>query len=122
LHKSKAAQLDIANEHRHNRLSDTFDIICIQEPYINAIGNIYQGNKWTTIYPTDKFVREKEPTRSVILINKRINTDAWSQLDVHNSKDITAVTVKGIQGEIDIYNIYNDCTHSETIGKLEEHL
>ncbi|THU94331.1 hypothetical protein K435DRAFT_561453, partial [Dendrothele bispora CBS 962.96] len=122
LHKSKAAQLDIANEHKHNKLSDTFDIICIQEPYINSIGNIYQGNRWTTIYPTDKFSREAEPTRSVILVNKRLNTDAWMQIDVHSTKDITAVRVKGTQGEIDIYCIYNDCTHSENIGILEENL
>ena len=46
-------------------------------------------------------------TRSVILVNTNLLTDAWKQIDF-NHLDITAVKVKGQFGMLCIINIYND--------------
>ena len=39
LHKSKSAIFDMTNEAGNLKLSDQFDVICIQEPWTDSVGN-----------------------------------------------------------------------------------
>jgi len=45
--------------------------------------------------------------RSIILVNKRIATDAWSQVDI-SSSDVTALVIKMGRGKVLLANVYND--------------
>jgi hypothetical protein len=54
-------------------------------------------------------------------VHERIPTNSWTQIDI-DSSDIVGIKLIGEGGEISIYNIYNDCTYSNTITKLQEHL
>ncbi|KAF8193036.1 hypothetical protein BJ912DRAFT_848521, partial [Pholiota molesta] len=86
------------------------DFICIQEPYIDFQGRTRATPGWYTIYPTKHKFTNDIKTRSVILINKKISTNTWTQIDV-DSLDITAIQIRSERGTINLYNIYNDGTH-----------
>ena len=56
--------------------------------------------------------------RSIIWVNKKLETKYWKIIDIPNTNDITAIQLKGTYGKITIFNIYNDCNHSENEIKL----
>ncbi|KAF5366713.1 hypothetical protein D9758_006448 [Tetrapyrgos nigripes] len=124
-HKSKTATLDLINETGTNNtdLSDIYDIICIQEPWVDGVGNAQQNHRWMMIYP---FSRPTLGTnvllRSVILINKRIPSSSWQQLEVTRTNDITAVTFNAGTSRLHIFNIYNDGNHSTNLYTLRTYL
>jgi hypothetical protein len=97
----------------HSIRPDTYDILVIQEPYLDRLGNTRDNSQWRVHYP-DQHETARQKTRSVILINKSIPTGSWSPIRI-DSNDITGILVKGQDFDIAIYNIYNDCTHSENI-------
>lgn len=98
-----------------------YDIICIQEPYLDDLGLTRATTGWYVIYPTKHRKEEEGRTRSVILVNKKIATNAWSQIDV-DSVDVTAIKITNKNTTISIYNIYNDCTNDKSTDVLERHL
>ncbi|THU75475.1 hypothetical protein K435DRAFT_612153, partial [Dendrothele bispora CBS 962.96] len=51
LHKSKTATFDLINEAGAIKLSDEYDIICIQEPWTDSLGNTRNNSRWHIIYP-----------------------------------------------------------------------
>lgn len=59
--------------------------------------------------------------RAIILVHKRIATNSWTQIDIE-SLDAVGIKLISKGGEISIYNLYNNCTHSDTLSKLQEHL
>ena len=75
------------------------DIIAIQEPYINFLGNARTSPKWYSIYPRTHYINKNKRTHSMILISKKIATDSWSAIDV-GSPDVTAVKIKTQTGSI----------------------
>ncbi|KAJ3816131.1 hypothetical protein EV361DRAFT_783702, partial [Lentinula raphanica] len=51
LHKSKTATFDMINEPEGAKtLSATYDVVCIQEPWTDRVGNARKGSKWNIVY------------------------------------------------------------------------
>jgi endonuclease/exonuclease/phosphatase family metal-dependent hydrolase len=130
LNKSEKAHLDIINE----EVSQKYDVMLIQEPYTTTFNVIRTPTNFRPVYPINR-LQNNAQIRSVIWVNKRLNTNDWTILDVPDSNDITAVQLKGPYGKLMIFNMYNDCTHSRneivlgnylrrhanTITRLENH-
>ncbi|KII89054.1 hypothetical protein PLICRDRAFT_78414, partial [Plicaturopsis crispa FD-325 SS-3] len=116
LNKSSKAHFDLINSAVHK----DYDILAIQEPYLDSFANTKATSKWRVVYPSSRFA-DKSTVRSVLLVNTRLDTNHWRQLSIH-SNDITALQLSGDFGNISIINIYNDCTHSRTLELLERHL
>lgn len=115
--KSLTATLDLLS-----RCSlDRYDVIAIQEPYIDFLGNACTNAHWYSIYPQSHYKEGQQRTRSMILVNKRIATESWSAIEV-GSPDITAIKMETQTGEVIIYNIYCDCNHSESLAAMNRHL
>ncbi|THU77727.1 hypothetical protein K435DRAFT_558372, partial [Dendrothele bispora CBS 962.96] len=116
LHKSKTAIFDLINEAGNTKLSDMFDIICLQEPWTDSVGNTRSNPRWHILYPTSKLSLPKNKIlRSVILINKKLASNSWKQIEVKNTNDITAIEIQAKRKKLSLFNIYNDCNHSDTL-------
>ena len=93
------------------------DIVCIQEPYLDHWGNTRANAHWRTVYPPSHR-KDHTKTRSLIMIRTRISTDQWTIIPI-DSQDVTAIRLTSAAGALEIVNIYNDCTHSETIRAVD---
>jgi hypothetical protein len=90
LNKSEKAHLDIINE----QLSQNYDILLIQEPYTTTFNMIRTPANFRQVIPINRF-QDDAQIRSVIWVNKRLDTKDWIILDVPESNDITAIQLKG---------------------------
>jgi Endonuclease-reverse transcriptase len=117
LNKSERAHLDIINE----RVSNKYNIILIQEPHATSFNNIRTPANFRPVFPSNRF-KDNTTIRSVIWVNKHLETKNWKIIDVPNTSNITAIQLSGTYGKITIFNIYNDCTHSRTEGILSNYL
>ena len=75
-----------------------------------------------TVYPHRH--RDDHPkiyTRSVILVNKRINTNNWEAIPI-DCPDMTAVELRTDRGMIRIFNINNSCLHNDTLDTLKAYV
>ena len=117
LNKSERAHLDIINE----KVSNNYDIILIQEPYSTVFNAIRTPTNFRPIFPIHR-LQNQEPIRSVIWVNKMLNTGSWTGLDIPGTNDITAMQLKGQYGKVSIFNVYNDCTHSRTEATLRRYI
>jgi hypothetical protein len=105
----------ITTEHILNSLApDDFDIIAIQEPYIDFTGNARAKHQWYPIYPRTHYIEEAGHTRSMILVNKKIASTAWTVIDV-DSPDVTGILIKTQAINVLIFNLYCDQKHSKAI-------
>ena len=113
--KSSTAQHDLlAMAHPSN-----WDIIALQEPYIDHLGLTQANPHWTVIYPSNKNLQNQNRTRSVLLINTRIDSSQIQQINIQNS-DITAAKISTNDRAIIIINIYNDINHNGNIDAIAE--
>jgi exonuclease III len=117
LNKSEKAHLDILNE----QVSLKYDIILIQEPYTTTFNGIRTPANFRPVFPTHRFQSEDQ-IRSVIWVNKNLDTKGWLIIDIPGTSDITAIQLLGPYGKISIFNIYNDCTHSRSENTLRTFL
>lgn len=113
---SKKSHLDLLNailpQHHH--------VLAIQEPHTNKFG-ISRGNRgWQAFYPPTH-LNDPNSTRSMLLVSTAIPSDRVRQIPI-DSKDITAIQLLTEEGPVTIYNIYNDCNHSEALDTLDAHL
>ena len=115
LNKSEKAHLEIINE----RLSSEYDIILIQEPYTTIFNVVRMPTNFRPVFPLHRF-QSQEQIRSVIWVNKKIDTKNWTILDIPGSNDLTAIQLEGPYGKISIFNIYNNCTHSRNETALRQ--
>ena len=102
---------------------NNYDIICLQEPHFDHLNATRATPVWRLVTPTGwnrKDPAEKTP-RVITLVHERISTNSWTQIDL-DTTDAVGIKIVGEGGEISIYNIYNDCTHSQTLTKFQEHL
>ena len=90
-------------------------------PSLYNLGNARGNHHWCIVYPSNKHLDGQPNTRSIMLINTNISTDAYTMLDIPNS-DITAIQLKGEFGHCTIFNIYNDCTNNDTTDALKLYL
>src|SRR6266481_5733790 len=117
MNKSDWAQFDLINLPIHK----DWDLVLLQEPYIDTLGNTKANSKWHTIYPSTHLT-DDTTNRSVILVNTALNTNLWTQMPFEDSNDVTIIQFRLPQGCLTILNIYNDCTHSLTLDKIRWHL
>src|SRR5277367_1055212 len=103
-------------------VKDKYDVICIQEPYFDFQSLSRATGVGTSVYPSG-FSRATDGPhpRALTLIHTRISTNSWVQVPV-NSLDIVAVQFTSDKGVLNVYNIYNDCSHFDTIRKLDVHM
>jgi ribonuclease HI len=100
---------------------DQYDILAIQEPHIDFLGNARATPSWYTVYPDAHFREKEKRTRSMILINKKIHTSTWRAVEM-GTPDITAITIRTNTGDVLIINTYVDCTHSDSIRAIQSYL
>jgi hypothetical protein len=86
LNKSERAHLAIINE----RVSQNYDIILIEEPYTTTFNAIRTPTNFRQIYPSHR-THEQDQIRSVIWVNRKLDTKNWKAIDVPGTGDITAV-------------------------------
>lgn len=111
-----------ANDYILNQANPAeWDIILIQEPYIDHFGNARGNQYWRVLYPSNHLTDDQARTRSIILINTNIATNSYTSLPIPNS-DITAIRLDGDFGHCSIFNIYNDCTHNGSLEALATYL
>lgn len=116
LNKSRTAQEDLINSDIHRN----YDILVLQEPFIDAFGNMKATRKWRVLYPTS-CLSDPVPLRVVLLVSADMNTNHWAQIQIPNTQDHLAVQFTGIFGSLMIFNVYNDCHHSDSIDRLRAH-
>jgi len=117
LNKSSGAHLDILN----NAFSGQWDIVLLQEPHITQFGNSRTPSFYHLVSPTSRATLNT-PLRSVIWMSSRMKTSTWKTVSIPGTNDITAVQVTGVYGRITIFNIYNDCTHNNTLTTLTDYM
>lgn len=102
---------------------DTYDLACIQEPYLNPVNLANASNlrrHWDVIYPT-RHHDGAERTQSILLVNKKLSKNNWHIIPL-DSLNVTAIELTGNFGKVRVYNIYNPCDHNCTIHFLERHM
>ena len=117
LNKLDKAQFDLINSSLHK----DWDLLLLQEPYIDKFGNTKATSKWHTIYPSSH-LSDTLVNRSVILVNTAIDTNTWAQVLFEGSNNIMALRLWLPHGQLTIFNIYNDCTHSNTLSLFRQYL
>ncbi|KNZ72486.1 hypothetical protein J132_02997 [Termitomyces sp. J132] len=100
---------------------EDWDMLAIQEPYLNHLGNTKASSHWRVVYPRDHCCNGSSCSRSVILINANISTDTYLILPVC-SMDITAICLMGNFENLAVFNVYNNCTHNKALTALSSFL
>lgn len=98
INKSLIGQLDLLNMVD----SQKYDIIAFQEPHVDFQNDSRATAKWRSILPTP------------------YNTDQSRRMRSIDSYDITAIRISGPEYDLFLFNVYNDCTHSQSIRALEK--
>ena len=113
LNKSNKAQFDLINAPLHK----DWDVLLLQEPYINNLGNTKVTSRWHVIYPSSHLT-DSSACRSVILVNVELDTNTWAQVPLEGSNDITLLQFWLPRGRLTIFNIYNDCVHQNPLTMI----
>ena len=114
-------KLDIAQQDLTNSIDpNTYDIITLQEPYIDFLGNTCTNQRWYPLLPTAHCNNPKK-TQAVTLINKRLLSSSWQQ-NMVNMQDIVSVSIVTSAGTIIILNIYNNSAHSSSLQVIQKTL
>ncbi|KIY51165.1 hypothetical protein FISHEDRAFT_37922, partial [Fistulina hepatica ATCC 64428] len=97
-----------------------YELAALQEPYIDFANASHRNAYWHIVYPTHHFKDNQPTTRSVILVNTSLPTNAWRQIPV-NSPDVTAVQIVTNGGRtLTVFNIYNDCNNDRALDALND--
>src|SRR6266481_7165782 len=113
LNKSNKAHFDLINSPVHK----DWDLLLLQELYIECFRNIKATSKWHTVYPSSH-LSDDSICRSVMLINVALDTNSWSQVPFKDSNDVTVIQLHLPHGHLTIFNIYNNCKHSNTLASI----
>lgn len=95
-----------------------WDVMVIQEPYLNFLRNTCANHRWHVIYPSQHYTHPQRRSRAVTLINTSINTNSWKQI-FFPSSDVVIIQLSGTYGHCTIFNIYNDCNSQDTLTALD---
>src|SRR5258706_2456957 len=111
--KSSTAQYDVlANANPKN-----WDIIALQEPYLDSIGLTQANMHWNVIYPSNKNLENQNRIRSIILVNTNIQSAQVQQIKIQSS-DIMAIKIMTNACTLLLINIYNDNGHNQSIDTI----
>ncbi|KAF9499981.1 hypothetical protein BDN71DRAFT_1427609 [Pleurotus eryngii] len=98
-----------------------YDIILLQEPWLDQDGLTRATSQFNVIYPTTQG-RESEKTQVVTMISTYIKSDHYIQLLI-DSLDIVGSDIKcGPEEWLHIINIYNDCNHDCSMQAVKSFL
>ncbi|KAF8874450.1 hypothetical protein CPB84DRAFT_1690144, partial [Gymnopilus junonius] len=107
-------------------MEQQYNIICLQEPHFDFQELTRATPAWNVVLPTsyrqveqEEQEKDKVP-RALTLVHERLSMNAWTQIEV-DTNDVVAIQFTGGVGALNVYNIYNDCQHSETVENLERH-
>ena len=114
VHKSKTAHSYIINTANPK----DWDIIALQEPWIDNYGNSRGSQYWRVIYPTNFYNEDRTRVQSILLVNTNLSTDSCIPLLIPHS-DITVLHFKGESGYLSVFNIYNEITNNDTLRALD---
>ncbi|CDO68069.1 hypothetical protein BN946_scf184347.g6 [Trametes cinnabarina] len=110
LNKSLLAQDDLL----HKAHPNDFDIIAIQEPYLDRLSLTRSTAHWRVVYPTSHHADVARRTRSVFLVSKRLSTNDWNPISIPHS-DVTAITIRTAGAPaVHLFNMYVDAS-SDTV-------
>src|SRR5882724_7528366 len=102
INKSLIAQSDFL----HQLNPDVYNFTTIQEPYLDRNHNSCANHHWYMVYPKVHYIMLSQ-TRSIILVNKWLATNAWSQVDM-GSLDVMVLMINTGRGKVLLTNMYND--------------
>jgi len=94
-----------------------WDILALQEPYLDYLGLTRANSHWNVIYPSNKNLENQNRIRSIILVNTNIQSAQVQQLKIQSS-DITAIRITTNARTVLIFNVYNDNNHNQSIKTL----
>lgn len=117
LNASMAAQEALLN----SSVANHWDIIVIQEPYLNFLRNTRANHIWHVLYPTQHYTHPQKRSRAITLINAKLDTNSWTQI-AFPSSDIVVTQITSNIGKYAIFNIYNTCENQDTIAALDTFL
>ena len=114
LNRSRAAHEDLINSDvfRH------FDILTLQEPYIDKLGNTKAMKDWRVVY-LSSHLTDPAPIQAVMLVNVNIDTNKWVQLSIQGMGDLVTIQIYDACSKITIFRLYNDCHHAATTELLD---
>ena len=95
-------------------LHKNWDILALQEPYIDALGNTKANSQWHVVYPSPHLTNSTI-NRLVLLVNVALDVNRWVQIPVEGSNDISAIQLHMPKGHVMIFNLYVNCNHSEAL-------
>ena len=67
-----------------------WDILALQEPWIDSYGNSCGSQYWRVIYPANFYEEDRMCIQSILLVNTNLSTDCYIPLLIPHS-DITAL-------------------------------
>ena len=111
----------IAQQYILNTDPSLYNLILIQEPWIDSFSNARGNHHWCIVYPSNRYTDGHETIRSIILVNANISTDAYNSLMIPHS-NISAIRLKGELGYCSIFNLYNNCINNSTTDALHAYL
>ncbi|KAI9063849.1 hypothetical protein FKP32DRAFT_1550221, partial [Trametes sanguinea] len=82
-----------------------YDVLALQEPYLTFLGLTAATPHWRVVYPTPHGGDGARRSRSLLLVNKRLSTNAWNPIPVPHS-DITAITIRTGGTAVHLVNLY----------------
>ncbi|KIM59443.1 hypothetical protein SCLCIDRAFT_70238, partial [Scleroderma citrinum Foug A] len=94
-------------------ISDEWDILALQEPALNTLGNTRASTHWRVVYPDHKYTHGEKP-RAVTLVNLKISTNTWRQVPFL-SRDVVVIQLDTSSRKCTVINVYNDNNHDNTI-------
>src|SRR5580698_1720821 len=103
VNKSLTAQQSLINSIHPNN----YDLILLQEPYLDHNRRTRANPNWRVVYPSSYYT-DNSAIRAVILVNTKIDTNRWKQINIDNS-DLVAIQITGDLRNISFFNVYNDC-------------
>ena len=97
----------------HQLNPDTYNFAAIQELYLDHNHNSHATQQWYTLYPKQHYLTPLH-TRSILLANKHIATDTWTQVDF-GSPDIMMVLIQMGHSKVLVIGIYNDMEEQQAL-------
>lgn len=96
---------------------EDWDIIALQEPYLDHLHLTQASPKWHIIYPSNKSLDGQSHMHSIILVNTNIHSKQISQIAIQSTND-TAIQFRTDSHTVIIINVYNDNMHSCAIDTI----
>ena len=113
--KSSTSQHDLLAKADPNK----WDIIALQEPYLNHLQLTQANQHWMVMYPSNKNLQGQACTHSIILINKKIDSPQIQQINIPSS-DITAIKISTRNRSLIVINLYNNINLNLNIAAIAD--